>query len=183
VVERISAFLSDNALTQSWAQTMDRHVITPLEQMGYGDDELRNRAAVRLAELNAQRPDGKERMLKVLEQVKGGPLNEGYVEKVNGAEFPVGMLRDQVYSVMADRETPRAEVSQLLEPYIDGRTGLSTDWDQMRQLGLGGPVAAYSAVTAGGAMATAAGLKAYDWWLAQQQQAEKDSQLPVQGGV
>jgi hypothetical protein len=32
-------------------------------------------------------------------------------------------------------------------------------------------------------MGTAAAMEAYDWWLSQQQQASKDSQLPLQGGT
>lgn len=183
IVEKIGSFLSDNALTQSWAQTMDRHVITPLEQMGYGEDELRNRAAQRLADVYGRSADGKEQMLKVLEQVKGAPISEEFVAKVNAAEAPFEVLKDTLYTGMSAQETPRSQVAQLLEPHIDGRVGLSVDWDQMRQLGLGSPVAAYSAVTAGGAMGTAAVIEAYKYWMAQQQQAEKDSQLPLQGGV
>jgi hypothetical protein len=62
------------------------------------------------------------------------------------------------------------------------RTGIDESWSYARRI-LEHPALAYSAVTAGGAMGTAAALEAYDWWQSQQQQAEKDKQLPLQGGM
>lgn len=180
LVARISDFLSDNALTRHWAETMDRHVISPIEQWGLSDDELKNLVATKLAYKNQNREGGVDKMVGSLESFLGRPLNEEYVAELRTMENPVSDLKDQLYSYMED--APRDRVAALWQPEIDGRMGLTQGWDHMRQLGLGSPVAAYSAVTAGGAMGTAAAMEAYNWLMAQQQ-AEKESQLPVEPEV
>ena len=90
---------------------------------------------------------------------------------------------DQAAAAISKYGADRGRLMEVFDQIpSDGRTGLTKTGDYVRQFGLGSPVAAYSAVAAGGALATQAGIDAYDWWLAQQQQASKDAQLPLQGG-
>lgn len=187
MVEKIAGFLGDNALTRSWAETMDRGVITPIELQFVKEmppKERFNAMATRLMDDKAQ---FNERGLAFIDAVRMG--------KGDSPE-----LRQQILSLLAERGrsehgdelmlqglwdmAQKAEGKGLkkgldvLAPR-DGVNGYTELGRQMRQMGLGSPVAAYSAVTAGGALGTAGAIEAYDWWLAQQQQQQKDSELPL----
>jgi hypothetical protein len=187
MVERIASFLGDNALTRSWAETMDRHVITPLELPFVKEmppEEELNALAAKLLGENGQLNDRGREFLAATrighddppEQM--GQLLEAIRDRGN-EEYTLGVLRGLAGKAKGDGLKKSLDV---LAPR-DGRNGYTEMGRQMRQFGLGSPVAAYSAVTAGGAMGTAAAMQAYDWWMSQQQQGQKESQLPLGGGV
>ncbi len=191
VVEKIASFLGDNALTRSWAETMDRGVITPIELQFVKEmppEERFNAFATRLmgdgAHLNdrgvafvdavrmgkGDAPEKRQQILDMFEQqIAAGSDELGSEERVLG-----GLRR---LAQDAEGEGLRRGLD-VLAPR-NGSAGYTEFGRQMRQFGLGSPVAAYSAVTAGGAMGTAAAMEAYDWWMAQQQQQEKESVLPL----
>ena len=183
VVERIAGFLGDNALTRSWAETMDRHVITPVEGMVLGDEDLRQQLAKVVRERTPESGVLTPQQLKAFELLKGGAGDgQALQASISAEERPVMAVGDQALGLMQSAGTPRNRLQETAALLADGRVGLTETGDYVRQFGLGSPVAAYSAVAAGGALATQAGIDAYDWWLAQQQQASKDAQLPLQGG-
>ena len=183
VVERIASFLGDNALTRSWAETMDRHVITPVEGMVLGDEDLRQQLAKVVRERTPDDGVLSEVQLRAFEALKGAPVNRDALQGVvSAAEEPSIKVGGQALATIEKFGTPRNRLQEAASLLADGRVGLTETGDYVRQFGLGSPVAAYSAVAAGGALATQAGIDAYDWWLAQQQQASKDAQLPLQGG-
>jgi hypothetical protein len=186
MVEKIAGFLGDNALTRSWADSMDRYVISPVERMVVSDEVMRERVAQMVG---SRLPvDGRlsSAQIRAMEALKGGAVN---VDLAN-AVIAQGASRDDAVSTAATLASnlmqdsySRDRASRAASELIDGRTGLTDVGDDMRQFWVGGPVAAYSAVGAGTALGVAGGLEAYDWWVSQQQQAEKDKQLPLTGGV
>lgn len=187
IVERIAGFLGDNALTRSWAETMDRHVITPVELQFVKemppDDEL-NAMAAKLLGSNGQLNERGREFLSATRMGHDDPPGRmeemlGLISQQGNEDATLRVLRK---AASAARGEGLKKSLDVLAPR-DGRNGYTEGGRQMRQFGLGSPVAAYSAVTAGGAMGTAAALQAYDWWLAQQQQEQKESQLPVSAGV
>ena len=186
VVERIASFLGDNALTRSWQDSMDRYVISPVERMVVSDEVMRERTA---QIVGSRLPaDGRLSLAQVraMEALKGGKVN---VDLANAA-IAESASRDDAVSTAATLASnlmqdsySRDRAAMAAAELIDGRTGLTNAGDDMRQLWLGGPVAAYSAVGAGTALGVAGGMRAYDWWMSQQQQAEKEKQLPLTSGV
>lgn len=182
MVEQIASYLSDNPLTRSWRESMDRYVISPVERMTIGDDDLRAGVAKMVADRLPADGALSPKQIRAIEALKGGRFDveraNSLIAQSSSREDAMNRIASMANNVMAD-DYSRERASRAAMELIDGRTGLSGFGDDMRQFGLGSPVAAYSAVTAGGAMATAAGIQAYDWWMAQQQQAEKDKQLPL----
>jgi hypothetical protein len=192
MVERIASFLGDNALTRGWAETMDRHVITPVElqfvkemppkdrfnafaSRFMGDDARLNDQGIEFLDAvrtgEGDTPEKRTQMLQLFDALAAqGGEKEAVESRVLGGLYGVASL--------AKGEGLHRGLNALAPR--NGTAGYTELGRQMRQLGLGSPVAAYSAVTAGGAMGTAAAMEAYDWWLSQQQQAEKESQLPLQ---
>ena len=181
MVQQIASFLSDNALTRSWAQSVDGAVIRPVEKMVVDDEQLQRGVYNQIARLTPDEGGLSDLQLQLLSSIKGSPanaalLNEHLAQAPDRREF----VRDQAYTLMEMKKPSRQQILGLLDQVpTDGRTGISEAGDVMRQFGLGSPVAAYSAVIAGGAMGTAAAIEAYDYWMAQQQQAAKESQLPL----
>lgn len=181
MVEKIVSFLSDNDLTRSWAETMDGAVIRPVEKMVVDDEQLQRGVYNQIARLTPDDGGLSDLQLQLLSSIKGSPanaalLNEHLAQAPDRREF----VRDQAYTLMEAKKPSRQQMLGMLDQIpTDGRTGLSEAGDVMRQFGLGSPAAAYSAVTAGGAMGTAAAMEAYDYLMAQQQQAEKEKQLPL----
>jgi len=185
MVERIAGFLSDNALTRSWRETMDRHVISPVERMMINDADMQKGVAMMVADrLPADGALGPEQ-IRAIEALKGGSFDveraNALIAEKNSREDAMDLIASMANNVMTD-DYSRDRASRAAEALINGRTGLTAFGDDMRQLGLGSPVAAYSAVTAGGATGTVAAMQAYDWLMAQQQ-AQKESQLPVEPGL
>jgi hypothetical protein len=179
LVEQIAGFLGDNALTRSWAGTMDRHVITPVEGMVLGDKDLRQQLAKVVRERTPDDGVLSEDQLRAFDLLKGEPANRaGLQQAVAAAEDHALEAGGQALSAIEKFGTPRSRLQEAASLLADGRKGLTETGDYVRQFGLGSPVAAYSAVAAGGALATQAGIDAYYWWLAQQQQqqASKDAQ-------
>ncbi|MCE2839631.1 MAG: hypothetical protein LW834_22240 [Cyanobium sp. 49614_E6] len=191
MVERIASFLGDNALTRSWAETVDRHVITPVELQFVKEMPDRDRFRAMASRLMADGGRLNEQGLEFVDAVRHGHgdtpetrqamlgLFKQDVDQPHSEDVSLRLLGD--LALKAEGEGLRKGLD-VLAPR-DGRNGYTEVGRQMRQWGLGSPVAAYSAVTAGGAMGTAAAIEAYDWWMAQQQQEQKDAQLPLQGGV
>jgi hypothetical protein len=186
MVERIASFLGDNALTRSWRESMDRYVISPVERMTISDADLQARVAMMVADrLPANGALGPEQ-IRAIEALKGGSFD---VERANtliagspSREDAMNRIASMANNVMTD-DYSRERASHAAAALADGRTGLTDFGDDMRQLGVGSPVAAYSAVIGGGAMGTAAAIQAYDWWQSQQQQAQKERQLPLEEGI
>ena len=173
------ASLGDNALTRAWATAMDRHLIGPVERMGMDDEVMRQKMAAMVADRLPD--DGKLSVaqLKALGVLKGEAANAEALQAALGSAGDARRhLGDQAYTLMLERATPRDRIGQAAALLADGRTGFTHRGDDVRQFLLGSPVAAYSAVTAGGALATQAGIDGYEWLMAQQQ-AEKESQLPL----
>jgi len=183
MVEQIASFLADNALTRSWAESVDSAVIRPVERMVVDDEGLKTAVYNQIARLTPAAGGLSEKQLQLLSAIKGSPAN---AELLNAhlamAPDRRRFVLDQGYSLIENVKPSREQMLGVFDQIpSDGRTGLTKAGDYVRQFGLGSPVAAYSAVTAGGAMGTAAAMEAYDWWMAQQQQAQKDAQLPLEG--
>jgi hypothetical protein len=184
MVERIAGFLADNALTRSWSDTVNRHVLGPLERMTVSDEVLREMLPAMVAgsgEWNG-RLNGVQ--VKALEALKGEAVNvAGVEEAVRAAPNAAQEVKDQAVAFL-NSYTPSREAQLRAAQVLMDRSnrGIEKDWTYARTL-LGSAPVAYSLVGAGGAMGTAAALEAYDWWQSQQQQAEKDKQLPLQGGM
>jgi hypothetical protein len=187
VVEQIAGFLSDNALTRSWAETVDRHVITPVELQFVKEmppeDEL-NALAAKLLGQNGQLNERGRDFLNATRMGHNDPPGrmEEMLELISQQENEDATLRVLRKAASTAKGEGLRKSLDVLAPR-DGRNGYTETGRQMRQFGLGSPVAAYSAVTAGGAMGTAAAMQAYDWWLSQQQQEQKESQLPLSPGI
>ena len=181
MIEKITGFLADNALTRSWGDSVGRGV-NYLERQVVDDEALRHAVGTRLSQMT-QGAAVTDPQLEVLQRLKGGEIDRqlfdeymrtseegpaGYVGGVAaGYAEDSGMGRDALKSELAALQSP---VSQI------------TNAGNAANVLLGNPVMAYSAVGAGGAMGTAAAIEAYDWWQSQQQQAEKDRQLPLVQG-
>jgi len=172
LVDRITGFLADNALTRSWAESVDKAVITPAELMlvkGIPDDDRFFALSDYLVDgshrLNEQ---GRRYLSTALEQTSPEKAHE-IAEFINSLDHPV-RIRQSLLS-LSNRVDPSIH-PKLLDILANrkGSTGLSDAGDIMRHLGIGSPVAAYSAVTAGGAMGTAAAIEGYKWLQQQQQQ-------------
>lgn len=194
MVERIAGFLSDNALTRSWAETMDRAVITPVElqfvqempprdrfnafatRLMHDDGRLNDRGVAFLDAARTGQGDTPEKRAQMLQLFDALAAEGG--DKVTIEDRVLGGLYE--VASRAEGEGLRRGLD-VLAPR-NGTAGYTELGRQMRQFGLGSPVAAYSAVTAGGAMGTAAAMEGYNWLMAQQQ-AEKESQLPLEPDV
>lgn len=181
VVESIASFLTDNPLTRSWADTMDRYVVSPVERMVVSDDAMRQGVAAMVAD---RLPEGRvltEEQRRALEILKGAPVDEGALNadlaqmEHQAAQRRIGSVAENYMQDRYERDAASRAAAEL----VDGRVGLTQAGDFLRQFVVGSPVAAYGAVGAGGALGTMGAMEAYQMWLAQQQQAQKDGQLPL----
>jgi len=173
LVDRITGFLADNALTRSWAESVDKAVITPAELMFVKEIPERKRFLVLSDHLvddsHSLNENGKRYVSTALEQAK--PENaQAVIDFISSFEGDHAAIRNRLFDV-SDKANPSL-YPRLLDILAsrNGIVGLSDAGDIMRQLGIGSPVAAYSAVTAGGAMGTAAAIEGYKWLQQQQQQ-------------
>lgn len=179
MVERIAGFLSDNPLTHSWRDSVGG-AINWAERQVASDDDLRQHIGNVLSKSYGDKGISDE-TLAVLETLKGAPIERALFEQAM-AEHPqgpahfigrsatgyaeqAGLGADQLRAVLSGIQGPLQQRGNVAH----GAALLATH-----------PAVAYSAVTAGGAMGTAAGMEAYKWWMAQQQQAQKESQLPLE---
>lgn len=178
MVERISSFLSDNPLTHSWRDSVGGAINWGERQL-MSDEDLRNTigSVVKKATVDGQISD---EQLAVLSRLKGEPVDRATVETL-AAAHPEGVAQYMGQAARGfadtrglDRGTLKTELAS-----IQGPLQQNSEWAGMLASAATHPVAAYSAVGAGGALATAGGMAAYDWWMAQQQQAEKEGQLPL----
>ena len=182
MIERIASFLSDNALTRSWSDSVGG-AVNWAERQVLSDDELRQVIANAAARSQSGEQISDE-TLALLQRIKGAPIDRAAVDAVMAqhqagpADYVGGAA--QVYAKQADLQRDRLK---QLAAELQGPQNQRTEAGTWASTILGHPVAAYSAVSAGGALATAGGIEAYDWWKAQQEQAQKDRQLPLQGGV
>ncbi len=191
VVEQIAGFLSDNALTRSWAETVDRHVITPVELQFVKEMPEQGRFDAFATRLMADGGQLNDRGIEFVDAVRHGQGDTpekrqallGLLEQQTKENAPEQRVLQVMHDLASKAEGEGLRKGLDVLAPRDGRNGYTEVGRQMRQWGLGSPVAAYSAVTAGGAMGAAAAIEAYDWWMAQQQQEQKDAQLPLQGGV
>lgn len=182
MIEKITGFLADNALTQSWARSVDSALIRPVEKMFVDDGRLKEAVYGQIGHLTPDEGPMTAQQLKMLSMIKGSDVNaEALQAGLASANDRERFVQSQALAAI-NKHTPSRE--QLLavfdEAPSDGRLGLTQSGDFMRQWVLGSPVAAYAAVGAGGALGTAGAMEAYDWWMAQQQQAEKDRALPLE---
>jgi hypothetical protein len=180
----VAAFLSDNALTRSWQGTLNRHVLGPLERMTVGDEVLREALPGMVAEVSPWQGRLSDEQVQALQALKGAEVNvPGVEEVVRAASDPAQKVKDQVVGLMNGYNPDREAQLRAAQVLMDRRNrGIQEGWSQARTV-LGSPPVAYSLVGAGGAMGTAAAMQAYDWWMSQQQQGQKESQLPLGGGV
>ena len=176
VLERIGAFLGDNALTNSWRESIGSGV-NWVERQAASDEDLRR--VIGNAALHRHQGDGiSDEDFALLERLKGEAIDrEALVQKQAASGLPVDRYVGAA-AQMYVKDVERARL-QALAAELQGPRNQASQGGLWTAEVLGHPVAAYSAVTAGGALATAAGLEAYDWWMAQQQQAQKESQLPL----
>ncbi len=176
VLDRIGAVLADNPLTHSWRESIGGGV-NWLERQLASDGELQ-RVVGNLAMQRHQGAGISDDDIALLQRLKGQPIARAALEdRQRDSGKPVDEYvgsAARMYLKGAERSRLQAWAAELQGPR-----------NQATQAGLwaaellGHPLAAYGAVGAGGALATAAGLEAYDRWMAQQQQAQKDSQLPL----
>jgi hypothetical protein len=153
----ILAALADNPLTRSWQGTMDRFVTGPIGrkmasdevlEKGVGNmiaglpvvDGLPHSLAVEAANRYAGRTDLTP---EALADIAASFVDSGEVENVNA--FIGNQTRDYVADGSASRSDQEAVAAQLAQHY-GGRMGLTKLGSQVRQAGLGSPVAAYVAV-------------------------------------
>ncbi len=175
--ERVLGYVMDNPLTRSWAQTMDRHVIGPVERRFLNDEDLARQVSKLVRERTPDNNVLSEQQLQAFDLLKGVPANrERLQQAVSAAADPRMNVGDQAYTVIGEYSTPRSRQGEVAAMLADGRTGLTDDGDVMRQFGLGSPVAAYAGV-GGGALL---GAHAVNELLQAQQRAQKESQLPLQ---
>ena len=185
MVERIAGFLADNALTQSWRNSVGR-ATNAIERPGMSRDEILQGIGNYL-EKGADPAGITDEQLAVLQEVKGN-------EDIDREKFNALMAQHeggpaaylpQALRTYADTGNirPGDEVLRTIFGNIQGPMNQTTEVGHAVSTLLGHPVMAYSAVTAGGAMGTVAALKAYDSLLAWQEQMRKDSQLPLTGGM
>lgn len=184
IVEAITGFLVDNALTRSWADTVNRQVLGPLERMTVSDEVLAARVPEMIAEMTPWQGALGKQQVQALEALKGEAVNvAGVEEAVRAAPDAAQKVKDQAVSFINHYAPDRDAQLRAAKVVMDySRSGIDENWSNARAW-LAHPALAYSAVTAGGAMGTAAAMEAYDWWQSQQQQAEKEMQLPLQGGM
>lgn len=182
VVEQVMGFLGDNPLTQSWQNTMHQHVIQPAENLLARDVEverlrglLGNYGAAGAGQIKPEviqaldAATGEKRIGSNYQEIasKKGISNEALKSLLAG-EVMGGILSD----LTADQ---RKAVAMAASSSSNGMTDFG---NVMRQYGLGSPVAAYSAVAAGGALGTKAmmDLAAY---VQAEQQKQQQGQLPL----
>ena len=188
MVERIAGFLGDNALTRSWSDTVNRHVLGPLERMTVSDEVLKEMLPVMVAESGEWNGQLNGVQVKALEALRGKAITEDEASALNSAigsaaVGPAQEVKDQAVAFLNGYAPSREAQLRAAQVLMDrSNRGIERDWTYARAT-LGSAPVAYSLVGAGGAMGTAAALEAYDWWQSQQQQAEKDKQLPLQGGM
>ncbi len=175
--ERVLGYVMDNPLTRSWAQTMDRHVIGPVERRFLSDEDLSQQVSKLVRERTPDNNVLSEQQLQAFDLLKGSPGNrERLQQAVSAAADPRMNVGDQAYTVIGENATPRSRQGEVAAMLADGRIGLTESGDVMRQFGLGSPVAAYAGV-GGGALL---GAHAINELLQAQQRAQKESQLPLQ---
>lgn len=186
VVEKIAAFLADNELTRSWAQGVDNVLIRPVEKMMVDDAGLRRAVYNQIAAITPDAGGLSKKQIELLSAIKGAPvnaevLNAGVIAAPDRRRYVLDQAHSGIVKYNPDRSTLLDVFDQIPS---DGRTGMTETGDYVRQFGLGSPVAAYSAVTAGGALGIAAALAAYEQLVnQQQQQTAKVNLLPLQGEV
>lgn len=177
VVERISSFLSDNPLTHSWRDSVGGAINWGERQL-MSDEDLRNTiGSVVMKGTVGDRISDEQ--LRTLEALKGGAIDRAEIEGLAAAHSGgvPKYLGQFARHYMDKRQLGRDELKARLAA-IQGPLQQNSEWAGMLASMATHPVAAYSAVGAGGALATAGGMAAYDWWMAQQQ-AEKEGQLPL----
>jgi hypothetical protein len=182
LVEQIASFLADNALTRSWSNSVGG-TVNWIERQALSDDDLRQVIGNGIARGHTGVALSDE-TLSQLERIKGAAIDRNTFDAVMAAhpEGPEDLIGRQAVTYATDAGYGRDRLKELAAE-LQGPQNQRTEAGLWANTLLGHPVMAYSAVTAGGALGTAAGLEAYNWWLAsqqeQQQRAQKESQLPL----
>lgn len=170
--------LSDNPLTHSWRDSVGG-AINWAERRLASEDDLRSHIGNVIEKGVVDGVVGDEQV-RLLEQLKGGPIDRAALEAL-AAQHPRGVA-EYLGATGIGYTLAREMDADALRAQLAGMQG---PLQQRGDLAHGAaliathPAMAYGAVTAGGALAAAAGVEAYDWWTAQQQQAQKDKQLPL----
>jgi len=196
IVEAITGFLADNALTRSWSDTADRQILGPLERMTVSDEMLREKVPMMVGESGVWDGTLNKVQVQALEALKGEAVNVAGVEEAVRASLrdpafvpdleaqqrAAQAVHDQAVGFFNSYAPDRAAQQRAAQVLMErSHRGMEEGWSQARAV-LGSAPVAYSLVGAGGAMGTAAAMEAYDWWQSQQQ-AEKEKALPLQGGM
>ena len=173
------ASLGDNAYTRAWRQAVDNTLITPVElamASGWPGGDRMGQVMKRMTGPDGQLTGQGQRLL---EHVVASPDDgAGKGERLRGS---LDGKRGDELAWMLSEAAQKLEGKPLKEAMgiaalRDGVVGYSAAGDTARQFVLGTPLAAYGIPLAGAGMA-AWGLNDV---LAAQQQAEKESQLPLQ---
>ena len=171
IVEQVAGFLADNALTRSWADSVGNGV-NWLERQLVDDANLRNL----ISDLAAKRHRGDaltDEDLVLLERLKGAPIDRRLADQLMAQHQagPASYVGNAASRYLAEAGIQRDGLKALAAD-LQGPRNQRTEVGHAISTLAGHPVVTYSAVTAGGALGTAAALRAHEWWLAQQQQAE-----------
>lgn len=177
MVERISSFLSDNPLTHSWRDSVGGAINWGERQL-MSDEDLRNTIG-NVVEKGTTGDRISDEQLRTLSELRGSPIDRQELEAMAAQhEVELGEYLGQAARKYMDRSEMGRDALKARLAAIQGPLQQNSDWAHGLALAATHPVAAYSAVGAGGALATAGGMAAYNWWMAQQQ-AQKESQLPL----
>jgi len=174
LVDRITGFLADNALTRSWAESVDKAVITPAELMLVKEIPERERflalSDYLVDDSDRLNESGKRYVSALLEKLSP-EKRQSYMEYIDNQDGDASKIKHTLLAM--SKQVDALSYPKLLDILANrqGVVGLSEAGDIMRHLGVGSPVAAYSAVTAGGAMGTAAAIEGYKWLQQQQQES------------
>jgi hypothetical protein len=159
-------WLGDNAMTRSWANTMDQRVVAPLERALVSEESLRQLLPAKVREMSEEEGGFTADQLKLLsrlapdrDEARIQPLNEVY-EMMEGKEnrrvYAEGAANGLLKEGNLDREQ-LMEIASLLPP---GQRALSGGGEIVRSV-LGHPLTAYGTVVSSVALAVKGALDVY----------------------
>lgn len=178
MVDRVASFLADNALTRSWHGSVTAG-INAVELPFLKTEQLRESIPDAVA----------RRITSEIKDNEGVYLGSPFAKEVNSftgipEDFDfAGMNRAAIGGEIAGafENMERERIIEYLnwaKKHPSAQRGITSAGDAARMFAAN-PVAAYSGVIAGGALGTQAGIDAYDYFVAQQQQGMKDAQVPL----
>lgn len=176
VVEQIASFLGDNALTRSWHGSVTR-AINAAEIPLQSEDDLRGLAADAMARRVAAEIAAEDGKYLGTDFAKEFGAFAGLSPETDLASFSVQELGGGLRHDLANADRRRAlEYLAYARQHPDAQRGLTSIGDVVRMV-LGNPVAAYSGVTAGGALGVVGLMEALEMLQSQgKPEKKKDSE-------